>query len=194
MKVPPTHGRTYWPHLKHLADEGPPPKLNNWKYFRNVLQWWRSARNEQIIPNFWQQEHEAGIPGNGREQDVNISLFAIFLWFVSDYNLFIGWFQLYYFHFYYQLSWLDVIQDDHKFALATMQNFRCPFEFQRFFKTLLMWLWHVMMVIGKQISKLKDLQSLNFRIEDPQSEDLGSWILGLRILTVNHKKAETSLE
>ena len=94
-----THGRTYWPHLKHLADEGPPPKINNWKYFRNVLQWWRSARNEEIIPNFWQQEHEAGIPGNGREQDVNISLFAIFLWFVSDYNLFIGWFQLYYFHF-----------------------------------------------------------------------------------------------
>ena len=72
-------------------------------------------RNEEIMPNFWQREYEAGIPGNGQEQDVNISLFA---------NLFIGWFQLYYFHFYCQLSWLDVIQDDLKSALATMENFR----------------------------------------------------------------------
>ena len=38
--------------------------------------------------------------------------------------MFIGWFQLYYFHFYCQLSWLDVIQDDLKSALATMENFR----------------------------------------------------------------------
>ena len=37
--------------------------------------------NEEIMPNFWQREYEAGIPGNGQEQDVNISLFA---------NLFIG--------------------------------------------------------------------------------------------------------
>ena len=73
------------------------------------------------MPNFWQREYEAVIPGNGQEQDVNISLFAIFF---SDYNLFIGWFQLYYFHFYCQLSWLDVIQDDLKSALATMENFR----------------------------------------------------------------------
>ena len=80
--------------------------------------------NEEIMPNFWQREYEASIPGNGQEQDVNISLFAIFLWFFSDDNLFIGWFQLYYFHFYYQLSWLDVIQDDLKSALATMENFR----------------------------------------------------------------------
>ena len=36
-------------------------------------------RNEEIMPNFWQREYEAGIPGNGQEQDVNISLFAIFL-------------------------------------------------------------------------------------------------------------------
>ena len=34
--------------------------------------------NEEIMPNFWQREYEAGIPGNGQEQDVNISLFAIF--------------------------------------------------------------------------------------------------------------------
>jgi len=70
------------------------------------------------MPNFWQWEYEAGISGNGQvtqEQDVNISLFA---------NLFIGWFQLYYFHFYCQLSWLDVIQDDLKSALATMENVR----------------------------------------------------------------------
>ena len=72
----------------------------------------------------WQQEYEAGIPGNGSEQDVNISLFAIFLCLLPGYNLFIGWFQLYYFHFYCQLSWLDVIQDDLKSALATMENFR----------------------------------------------------------------------
>ena len=94
-----------------------------------------------------------------RCEHISVCYFSLIF---SDYNLFIGWFQLYYFHFYCQLSWLDVIQDDLKFALATMQNFRYPFQFQRFFKTLLMWLWHVMMVLGKRISKLKDLQSLNF--------------------------------
>ena len=50
-------------------------------------------RNEEIMPNFWQREYEAGIPGNGQEQDVNISLFAIFLGFFQTIIFLLGGFS-----------------------------------------------------------------------------------------------------